>query len=250
MRNQMIILFFMFFATAQFSFAQSSLQDAEQFYKDGNYEMAAATYDSLLIHYPNNSDLLFNAGNVQYKLGRTGKSILYFERAAKYSKKDKHIAHNLKLAQLRANDKIEASPGFFLNSWWTSVAKTFSARSWTMLALLSIWMALGLFFLYLFNGQMSIKKLSFYTGAFLLLAAFLFAGLRAQSLKNLRTHDSAILLQASVSVKNEPVNGSTDLFILHEGIKFQVLDESGSWSKIQLADGKEGWVNSNAFERI
>ena len=250
MRKYRFIMTFFVLTLAQMVMAQGSSGKAEQYYKDGNYEAAAEIYDSLLNQYPRNSDLLFNAGNTQYKLGRTGKSILYYERAAKYSRKDKHIDHNLKLAQLRATDKIEATPGFFIVTWWKSLAKTATANIWTILALLTLWWALTLFMLYLFHYSLWVKKISFYLASLLLLTSFLFAGLRSQSLKNLNTHNFAVLQQSSISVKNEPVNGSTDLFILHEGIKFQVLDESGNWSKIKLADGKEGWVNSDAFERI
>ncbi len=60
----------------------------------------------------------------------------------------------------------------------------------------------------------------------------------------------AILTIANSFVKSAPDNGGNDLFMLHEGIKFQVLDRVGEWNKIRLADGKVGWIEKGSFEKI
>ena len=51
------------------------------------------------------------------------------------------------------------------------------------------------------------------------------------------------------SVKSSP-SGGTDLFIIHEGTKVQILDNVGSWVNISLADGRQGWIESGAIEVI
>jgi SH3-like domain-containing protein len=54
-----------------------------------------------------------------------------------------------------------------------------------------------------------------------------------------------------VSVKSSPsAESSQDLFILHEGTKVEILDQVGSWSNIELADGRQGWIKSSDIETI
>ncbi len=53
------------------------------------------------------------------------------------------------------------------------------------------------------------------------------------------------------SAKSSPSSGSAkDLFILHEGTKVTILDQVGSWNNIQLADGRQGWIQSDDMEII
>ena len=52
------------------------------------------------------------------------------------------------------------------------------------------------------------------------------------------------------SVKSSP--GSTDqsLFILHEGTKVSVVDSLGEWYRIELSDGRQGWMQGNDMKII
>jgi SH3-like domain-containing protein len=52
-------------------------------------------------------------------------------------------------------------------------------------------------------------------------------------------------------VKSTPAQNGTDLFILHEGTKVTITDSSmKDWKEIRIADGKEGWIESNQVEEI
>jgi SH3-like domain-containing protein len=52
-------------------------------------------------------------------------------------------------------------------------------------------------------------------------------------------------------VKSTPSQGGTDLFILHEGTKVRVLDNSiGDWCEVSVPDGKQGWVETKQIEVI
>jgi SH3-like domain-containing protein len=62
--------------------------------------------------------------------------------------------------------------------------------------------------------------------------------------------DCAIIFSESVYVKSSPDDESTDLFILHEGTKVEVLDSVGQWNKIKLANGNIGWISKDTFKII
>ena len=63
--------------------------------------------------------------------------------------------------------------------------------------------------------------------------------------------DQAVVMCPVTSVESSPASGSAkDLFILHEGTKVEILDQVGAWNNIQLADGRQGWIQSEDIEII
>jgi SH3-like domain-containing protein len=53
------------------------------------------------------------------------------------------------------------------------------------------------------------------------------------------------------SVKSSPSGeAATDRFVLHEGTKVRLIDQVGSWSNIELADGRQGWMRTGDLETI
>ena len=62
-----------------------------------------------------------------------------------------------------------------------------------------------------------------------------------------KEHREAILLNPSVTVLSAPDENSTDVFVLHEGVKVHLNEQRGKWVKISLPDGKTGWMKSDAL---
>ena len=64
-------------------------------------------------------------------------------------------------------------------------------------------------------------------------------------------HDNSIIMSPSVKVKSTPNQSGTDLFILHEGRKVIIKDNTmKEWKEIKLEDGNVGWVPTNVIEII
>ena len=67
----------------------------------------------------------------------------------------------------------------------------------------------------------------------------------------LLNRDHAIVIAASVTVRSTPNESGTELFILHEGTKVQIKDNTmKEWKEIRLEDGNEGWIQTSAIEVI
>ncbi len=60
----------------------------------------------------------------------------------------------------------------------------------------------------------------------------------------------AVVLQKSVTVLSEPQAAATEVFTLHEGVKVRIIDQSGAYVRLRLADGKDGWAPAGALEII
>ena len=55
----------------------------------------------------------------------------------------------------------------------------------------------------------------------------------------------------AVSVKSSPSHNSTDLFLIHEGSKVEILDQSmKGWIEVKFEEGKQGWIPSKTVEII
>ena len=53
-----------------------------------------------------------------------------------------------------------------------------------------------------------------------------------------------IVTTPSVNVKSEPQESGTTLYVIHEGLKVELLNEMGEWSNISLPDKKQGWIKT------
>ena len=80
----------------------------------------------------------------------------------------------------------------------------------------------------------------------------LFANFAALHLYHYLTErTAAIVLQPSVTAKSTPSDSGTDLFVIHEGRKVKISDDSmQGWKEIELEDGNIGWVPAESIERI
>jgi len=226
----------------------ASFDEANQAYKDGNYGYAIEQYE-ILAKEANSGELYYNLGNAYYKTGDIAKSVLHYEKALKLTPGEEDIQHNLKIANLMVIDKIEATPEFFLLTWWKDLTIKMTSNAWTIIFLALLWISILSFLAFAFL-QAGGKKLLFFSGVagtFLALIFLLMAITRHQS--DIDT-SKAIIQSSSVSVKSAPLNTGTDLFIIHEGLKVTILDNENEWLKIQLADSKEGWVAANVLETI
>lgn len=69
--------------------------------------------------------------------------------------------------------------------------------------------------------------------------------------EELLNRDTAIIMSPSVTVRSTPSENGTSLFILHEGHKVNIKDDSmKDWKEIRLEDGKVGWVPVGSIEII
>jgi outer membrane receptor for ferrienterochelin and colicin len=58
-------------------------------------------------------------------------------------------------------------------------------------------------------------------------------------------------MEPSVTIRSTPSTSGTELFILHEGKKVTIKDDSmKDWKEIEIEDGNIGWLPASAIERI
>ena len=224
--------------------------EADSAYARGQYQQAISDYEELLKGGAS-ADIYYNLGNAYYRTENITRAVLNYERALLLSPGDRDIRFNLQLARSKTIDKIVPESEMFFITWYHSLVNLMSVDGWARLAIVSLALVIILSLLYLFSDRIWLRKVGFFGGTFLLVV-FVLANIMAwQQKQNLLYRKGAIVTVSSITVKGAPAKNGTDLFILHEGTKVIITDDAmKAWKKIRLADGKEGWIESQKIELI
>jgi tetratricopeptide (TPR) repeat protein len=224
--------------------------EADSAYMAGNYQQAVALYDSLL-QQGVSTELYYNMGNCYYRLDDMTHAVLYYERALLLSPGDGDVRFNLQMARSKTIDKIVPESEMFFVTWYRSVVSLASADGWGRMAVAFFLLTAILALLYLFTNRMWMRKTGFF-GALVMLLCFVLCNIFGYSQKkDFENRRGAIIMESAVNVKSTPAHDGTDLFILHEGTKVTIIDNTmREWKEIRVSDGKRGWLETKQIEVI
>ena len=224
--------------------------EADSAYIRGQYQQAIKDYE-MLLKQGASADLYYNLGNAYYRSENITRAVLNYERALLLSPGDRDVRFNLQIARAKTIDKIVPESEMFFFTWYRSLVNLMSVDAWAWTALIALALLIVLLLVYLFSDRIWLRKVGFF-GGFVLLILFALSNLFAwQQKQDLLFRKGAIVISPSVTVKSTPAKNGTDLFILHEGTKVSITDGTmKGWMGIRIADGKEGWIESNMIEEI
>jgi tetratricopeptide (TPR) repeat protein len=226
------------------------MQQAGEYYRSSEFDKAINIYEQLRCDRYEGTSLYFNLANSYYRIGKLGRAILNYERALKISPSDEDIKHNLAFANLSTVDRIQPLPTFFLFDWWELLLASLSVNGWTYIAYLFFILLLILVVIYFFAKTIFQQKLILFSGLGVLAIFLITVSLLIVKINREQTYISGVITEQSITVKTSPDPKSTDAFVIHEGLKVNLEDRLDEWVKIRLADGKVGWVENDAVERI
>ncbi len=224
--------------------------DGDNEYSRGNYQQAIRDYEELL-KQTKSSDLYYNLGNAYYRTDNITRAVLAYERALLLSPGDDDIRFNLQMARSKTIDKITPRSEMFFVTWYRALVNITSVDGWADIALLSMVLALILALVYLFASRMLFRKIGFFGGV-AMLTLFLLCNLFAWHQHAILTERTgAIIVSSSATLKATPTQQAKDNGVLHEGTRVDIIDDTmRDWKCVRLADGREGWLQSNKIEKI
>ena len=231
--------------------ADSLWNQAVKDYTEENYQEALAGFTALEADGYVSGELYYNIGNCYYKLGNClGQSILYYERALKLDPSYEDAQVNLAIAREYTMDRIDEVPEFILLTWIKAFRDTVSSDAWAWIALVLFLVTAVMVLLFRFGGSPALRKTAFALAVAALLMTIISAVFAFNLRSGLESDGEAVVTVPVSSVKSSP--GSTDqsLFILHEGSKVAVMDSLGEWFRIELSDGRQGWLEAEDVEII
>jgi len=226
---------------AQAAGGSSAVWDqANKQYALKQYDSAVAGYETLLKTQPGNAMLHYNTGNAYYRLNRMGFAILHYEKAARLQPGNRQIRENLDLARSRIQDNItEASPIFFV-SWWNTLHRAVGPDTWAVAALILFLVTLALVYF------ARTRKAAFAnSGRWVSLAmvCLLITGSLAWISYQERVHPGKVVVIGNNSpFLQDPQADSKVIGNLPEGLVMDILGKEGGYYKVELQNGKAGWV--------
>ena len=195
--------------------------------------------------------LYCNIGDAFFKDGNVSMAILNYERALKLDPSYIDARFNLDLLNSSIQDRIDPVPELILKTWMRKVCYLADSDDWAVAFLVLFAVFAALMLLFLLGRSVSARRIGFFAGIAVLLVALTCLGFSQWQRKAYMSADEAIIVRPVTSVKSSPSGESSkDLFILHEGTKVKLLDRVGTWSNIELADGRQGWMQSSDMEVI
>ena len=243
-----VLLLLMLMPSSVFALTKA---EADSSYVNENYQQAIEQYEQMLRDAGPSAELYYNLGNSYYRMENITYAILNYERALLLSPGDDDIRFNLQLARSKTVDKIVPQSEFFLTTWYRSVVNMMSVDGWAYVAIFCLAFAVILLIVYLFASPIWLRKIGFF-GGLLLLLCFILGNVFAWHQRQMIVHrDGAIIIQSAVPVKSTPAQNGTDLFLLHEGTKVNIIDDTmNGWYEVLVPDGKQGWVETSQIEVI
>lgn len=225
--------------------------DADKVYQENKYAEAIKMYENILATQGESAVVYYNLGNSYFKEKNMAKAVLNYERALLLNPGDADIRFNLDMARSKTVDQITPATEVFIVTWVNSLTNMQSERGWAKIGIVSFICLLVGLALYIFSKRLFVRKIGF-IGAVVFLVVTVCANLFARQQKNeLMDRTGAIVMSPTVTVKSTPDESGTELFVLHEGTKVFVEDNSmKGWKEIRLEDGNKGWIPTEAIEII
>ncbi|MBK7980500.1 MAG: tetratricopeptide repeat protein [Ignavibacteriae bacterium] len=251
MKNLLVIIaLFIVVSNSSAQDLETIMKQGNEFYQSKQYNEAITSYESILKQGYISGDLFYNLGNAYFKIGHLGKSILYYEKALKISPSNEDAAYNLKIANSRTVDKIQDIPTLFFIQWWNILLSLFTSATWQIIIIIFYLLFLVCIGVYFLIRNLQLQKFALIFGFINIFLLFLSIILFISSINREMNFNNGILIQSVISTKISPDIQSSDAFVIHEGIKFEIEDKVDNWSKIKLSDGKVGWLPNQSFEEI
>ena len=250
MKKISVILYFLI-GMMQVLSAAPTKAEADKAYQDSHYADAIEKYEAILSEEGESAELYYNLGNSYYKNKNVAKAVLNYERALLLVPGNADARFNLEMARSKTTDKVTPVSEVFIVTWAKAIVNCQSESQWAICGIVSFILLLASLGMYIFGKQIVLKKIGF-TGAVAFMMITICANLCASQQKDeLITRDGAIIMSPSITVKSTPNENGTNLFVLHEGTKVYIDDNSmKAWKEIRLEDGKKGWVPTSSIEII
>jgi len=228
----------------------SLFEAANSLYTAGDYDSSLTIYNMIVGQEYESSTLYYNMGNTYFKKRNYPKSILYYEKALKLNPNDQDARNNLAIANTFIIDKIEPLPEVFLKRWWRSVRNSMPADTWATLSIIAFALTLVCLGFVLKSHSGAVRKTGFFAGIVVFVLLIITANISISKTRYLKTRNEAIIMTPTITVKSSPSANSIDLFVLHEGSRVSIVDKTGEWNNIRIANGSSGWLPDSSMEKF
>lgn len=225
----------------------SFFHDANEMYKQGKYEEAKNSYESLLGQGLASGNLYYNLGNCYFKLNKLGKAVVNYERAKQMMPLNRELQINLAFVHSQMENPPVQSQNLFRN------IINIATDSFTLDQITIVFSLL--FFLSAFS--IGIKLLSkrellwlrrIISASIILL--LLWGILWVRKIYQTQVLKFGVIIRPQAECRFAPAETAVTRFRLSEGEKVLILETDGQWLHIKSGNNNIGWVQKTMIETI
>jgi tetratricopeptide (TPR) repeat protein len=211
---------------------ETSFEEGNRLYEQGDFEAAAAAYDRLLGQAPGSAPLHFNLGNALFKSGKIGMAIWHYRMAQGLNPRDADIGANLQFARNQVGATVREGR---VRRW----VNLLTVDEWSAVSGLLFWFGMGGLVLGQIRPEIR-RSLRFWV-RFLVLAWVLSALALGIALNGKLGSQTAIVVTEG-SIRYSPFEQSQPNFAVRDGAELAVLDSREGWVQVQDPDRGSGWI--------
>jgi tetratricopeptide (TPR) repeat protein len=231
-----------------------TFDEANRYYRRGQYQEALRIYEDLMKIRGPTRDLCYNAGNAAFQVyrdttatnreGKLAAAIRSYEMARRLSPSDEDVAHNLDFSRRLVSDRIQAPEPNALMLALFFYYYLASVPTLTLLAAIAFLLAgmAATARLLLPRDRESLRM----AGAVVLFVALgLWAILLASAIVKHRStslEGRAWVRTESADVRTEPRPDAPVALEIHEGTRVRMVGTVENWIQVRLEDGRRGWI--------
>lgn len=228
-----------------------SVQLGDSAYAKADYATAIAIYESVIADGNEAASLYYNLGNAYFKSDELAKAIINYERALLLDPSDSDVRFNLEFARSKTVDKVSEGYTIFFVRWIEALMNIMPMDAWCIWGIVTFVLLLSAILFLLFSRSIAVRKVAFVLSLILLVITIFSNASAYIQYTKISSADNAIIIVPAVTAKSTPDESGTNLFVIHEGCKVKITDDSMSgWKEIELEDGTIGWLPTNSLERI
>lgn len=236
-----------FFGIAQ---NQSLFERANAAYNAGEYANAIKSYEQILENGEHSAAVYYNLGNAHYKLNHIAPSIYNYEKALLLKPNDAEIKNNLGYANNMTLDAIDVMPEVGLSKFYNAFVHWQSFDQWGYIAVVFMVLFVLLYIAFHFFHYSTRKRIAFILSLFCIIFSIVSAGLGFANYSDFKNDQPAVVFDTEIAVRPEANERGQAVFTLHEGTKVQVLEALDGYHRIEIADGKTGWVPEGSIKLL
>ena len=229
---------------------KSIVEAANAAYKQGSYNNAITEYTKVIDKGYQSIALYNNLGSSYFESGEIPEAILNFEKGLKLDPFDKSLLHNLNIAREQLDNGIVQIPEFILMKAWKYLFTRASSNTWYIIGLLTAFLTVFAFGVWLLNPSRENKKKGFFAGFLFLGLSTLFFAFSISQAKFQFKIITAIIIDETVDLKSAPEEANEAIMTLVPGTKLRIIDQIGEYNKVRLVNGQLGWVPKGSYKNI
>ena len=215
-----------------------TFDEANRLASEGRYADAAVAYETLARTRGWSAPLLYDLANAYAQEGKVGRSVLNYERAHVLAPRDPDIAANLAYVRTTAGLPIPVLP------WYQTVAWFFTPTTWTLLAVLSLWLAgAGL----VATRRWRSRRLVYAAGLAALVGVI---GVANTLVLDRDLNHAVVVEKKSAPVRVSPFDTAASETTLSEGQDVSIIGRHGDFLRVRDGLGRTGWVQSTAVQPV